>query len=86
MVEMSVSERGFAPTSAHRAHTLLRDLSDCKFTGTVEALGELVKLTKLYVSAGVDDVATLFVASVCGREGCMSLVWPPILRTHQAGV
>ena len=39
----------------------LRRLYDNQFTGSVDALGTLTKLTYLYVRAGMDDAATLLI-------------------------
>ena len=55
-------------TANTRALLEPRRININKFTGSVEALGKLTKLTHLCVRAGMDDV-TLLVASLytCGR-------------------
>ena len=70
---MSASDCRFASTPTHLAYTLYlltpRYLADNQFTGSIDALGKLTKLTYLCVRAGMDDVATLLVVSLytCGR-------------------
>ena len=45
-------------------HAALRYVVANQFTGSVDVLGKLTKLTYLCVRAGMDDVATLLVASL----------------------
>ena len=56
-------------TANMRALLEPRSVGGNEFTGSVEALGTLTKLTYLCVRAGMDDVATQLVGSLykCGR-------------------